>query len=269
MALRTLLQRTLFFSFLVSMSGCQNCEKGLERAVEGTARVLYLGALFYLLYMAVILIILGLSIVVLGRVYQTQREQGRSELFAFLAGFAGSALYALLSAASCLFLWSVFSFVWKSLDRSSGLFRTLFLPILPGLAIVALPIGLYLWFCRYMGHTDASLSRSRMLASSEVPHEPSGSWGSAMPHMPSPAELALQRGKEAYKAGHLAVATQIFHDVTVHYPNYAEGHHLLGAALEKVGRWGEALACYQRAHMLQPSLNYQSDIQRVAAKNRY
>lgn len=251
------------------MAGCRSCKGNLEQTVEGAGRILYLGALFYFLYMAVIFVIFGMSILVLSRVYNAQREQGASELSAFLLGLGGSAFYALLSAMSCLFLWNLFSFIWNSLGRSSGLLRTLFLPILPGLAIIALPVGLFLWFNRYMGQTDVSFGRFRALPNSEVSYEPSVSLSPEVSHISSPAELALQRGKIAYKAGNLAVATQIFHDVTVQYPSYSEGHYFLGAALEKVGRWGEALACYQQAQRLQPSVSYQSDIQRVAAKSRY
>ena len=71
---------------------------------------------------------------------------------------------------------------------------------------------------------------------------------------PTPGSApTLASGLEAYQAGNLQAAVERFSAYLAAYPRDADGHINLGAVLQRLGRYPEALSCFSTAARLAPA----------------
>lgn len=83
------------------------------------------------------------------------------------------------------------------------------------------------------------------------------------------AEAGWEEGVAAYKAGNYPVAAQHFQEVVAGSPEFAGGHFMLGQALLKQDKSGEALTHLRKAYELEPSsLGHQMALGQAYLNNR-
>src|SRR5688572_2460593 len=70
---------------------------------------------------------------------------------------------------------------------------------------------------------------------------------------PPLATPTLASGLEAYQAGNLQAAVERFTAYLAAHPEDADGHINLGAVLQRLGRYPEALSCFRTAARLAPA----------------